>query len=492
MSRLLIYIFLFLQYTIYFISECRAVDIPETPTIQDFISVGVSNNKSLQVEMYGLRVADLEILDAKRTLFPSIQFNFSNTDGSLQPADGVSNNSNTYGFKRVEYDVQLGYPVFKSFKSRNIYKKSLLKKSIAEKKIRRRTAALQAGILDALFLYLKTFKIFNIRNDLRKEVYYYIKLIKKKRDIGLISDIEYLSSRSNGASIQYSKESTRMDLELAKFALQTEVKSTTFPKRINLKITNILQAKYILMKTIDLELLVSIVKTNSPEIKIAQLEYTAKDYDKKIARSNTQSELNISASIGQSAANYLTEALDYQNSHSIGINFKTGFGLHSIDASYANTESAPDLGVDSRNASSVYSVKANFMDQLHVKTAYHLSILEEKRAKIAVVAKEEEIVFELKKIFLNYRKSEAQLSASKTRLQYLNKEYEISKLKNTMNQMNPAQLLKTLESLSEAQTEKFESIYFYLKQITEIEKLIDMPIEDIQDYIEGTALVSPK
>ena len=461
------------------ITEVKSVDIPESPTVDQFVSVGIKNSKSLQVARYGLEVLDIEVLDAKRALFPSIQVNFSNTDGTVQAVDGNSS-SESYDFKRVEYDLQVGYPIFRSFRNYNTYKKSSIKKNVLIARIASDSAALKARVLDALFNYLKTLKILHIRNKLRAEVHYYVKLIKKKKQVGLISEVEYLSSLSNGANIQYSKESTLMDLELAKFILKTETKSKTFPKKITLDIMDILNKKYKTMETLVLEQLISIVRTHSLEIKVAHLEYIEKKYERKIARANTQSELNISASIGQSAANYVKEALDYENSYSIGINFKTGFGLHSMDSSYSSVKSAPDLGVDSRNKSSSYAVKANFMDQLRTKTAHHTSILEEKRAKIALMAKEEEVISELKRSFLNYKKAGHQLNTTKTRLKYLKKEYQISKLKDSMNQINPSQLLKTLESLSEAQTEKFESIYFYLKQVTELEKLINMPIKDIE------------
>ena len=447
--------------------------LPSHPRVDDFIQVGLANNKMIEITQEELKLANRKLFESKRNLFPVVSGRGSQTEGTTQ---SDPNDAGTRAdFKRQEIGLELGQPLFQSGRLYYSVKQASIQKQIAELRLDQVTGESRFEILKALYAFVSSKETLALRKTIQEIGKEIVETTIKKRDIGVASESEYLGVRSLETQIAYKILSHEKDLQMAQVKLISVLNLDTIPSFIQFSMDE-LAVKYGSQDP-KLEDLINLAVANRPEIKTASLNRKVKEYAKKVARAENLAKVDLSAFLGQSGAAFRNEALTMKDSYNLAVKGVLYFGGSSIAPMASSEKTAPDLGSASRTDTRAKTVTVGILDSLPSGSNYLQSKIEEDKALEEYRKNRKEIVIEVKEAFYNFQKAKVQISSAQKELDYRKKEAEIAKAKDRLHQIETPQLLQALSSLTEAEIGIKEAKSFLVTSRAAIDKATNSPVE---------------
>jgi len=442
------------------------LELPENPSIDDFIKVGLTNHAPLDTARKELKLAKKRYFEAKRTFFPVMKARLSETDGrTLQDPNDLATVSE---FRRRELGLELGQPLFQSGRIYYGAKQARASSEAAESQIHKLSSDLMFEIKRAVYNYLQLKNNLIMRQSLQKEAMEMVGITAKKKEIGLSSRTEYLGTVASAAQIDYRLLSHENDLDLAKTTLQGVINVKTIPDTLAISLEQIFSE--IPESLLKYEELLNKALSFRPEVRAAYYRRKAQEYGRKSIRGENFFRVDVSGFIGQSGAAFRGEDLELEDSYNIGVRAVMYFGGSSLTPLISREKTAPDLGSTSRTETNAKSVSLGILDSLGSQINVLSATIEEEKAREELRKIRKEITLEVKEAYFNYTKGRSQIDSAYKELKYRQVEAEIAQTRQQLQQVDSTQLLQALSALTEAEVSIIEAKTFIVIAIAALEK----------------------
>ncbi len=443
------------------------------PDLEEFVSVGLANYRPLEIAKMELKLSNQKLFESWRNFFPTVAARGSQSQGStlISPTDL----STKADFERKELGIELGQPIFQSGRVFYSQKQARAQRDAAELSLTKATQEAVFEVLRNLYTFLQTREALSIRKSLLEESAKIVDTTKKKRDIGISSDSEYLGVLSAGNQIEYKALSEEKDFEIARSRLMGALNVESIPVDVPINLED-LSAKKVPATNLDLDNLLALALSNRPEIKAAYLGKKIKEYARKTARGEYLMKVDASGFVGQSGAAFRGEPLTMKDSYNVGLRGTLYFGGSSVSPQYSNEKSAPDLGSNSRTETRAQSVSVGVLDSLGARSNYFQSQIEEEKAKEEFSSQRKQIVIEVKEAFYNYQRARIQIDTAKKELEYRKKEGAIAQTKDRLHQIEATQYLQSVSAVTESEVGIREAMAYYLTSLAALEKATGQPL----------------
>lgn len=446
------------------------------PTQEEFIQVGLTNHKGLEIAQSELKLAKRKLFESRRNFFPVLSGRGTQTEGTTQsdPNDA----STRADFTRKEIGLEIGQPIFQSGRLLNAEKGAKTQTEIAETQISKMTLEVQFEVIKALYTYLSAREALVVRKALQGDGDKVLDTTKKKKEIGVASESEYLGVLSNKNQIDYKTISQEKDMEIAKSRLLSLINLDLLPDEIQVSIEESL-AK-VRDFSFELNQLISLALSNRPEIKIGLLTQRAKEYARKVSRAENLFKVDASGFIGQSGAAFRRETLSMKDSYNVALKGVLYFGGSSIAPMASTEKTAPDLGSASRTDTRAQNITVGLLDSLPAGSSLMQAKVDEEKAKEEFRKIRKDILLEVKEAYFNHQKAKVQIESAQKELEYRKKEAAIAQAKDRLHQIEGTQFLQSLGSLKEAEISLKEASVFYITSYAALEKSTGGKLTPIQ------------
>ncbi|OGR82896.1 MAG: hypothetical protein A2901_08795 [Elusimicrobia bacterium RIFCSPLOWO2_01_FULL_54_10] len=443
------------------------------PDLDEIVSVGLTNHRPLEIARMELKLAGQKLFESRRNFLPSVAARGSQSEGStlISPNDS----STRADFRRKELGIELGQPIFQSGRIYYSQKQAAAQEEAASLAIAKVLQEATFGILNSLYTFLQTREGVGLRKSVVKESQDIMEATKKKRDIGVSSESEYLGVLSAGNQIEYKAVSEEKDFEIARSKLMGVLNLDSIPLEIPISLVDLASRK-VPATNLDLDNLIALALSNRPEIKTAYLGKKIKEYARKAARGEYLLKVDASGFVGQSGAAFAQENLNMKDSYNAGLRGTLYFGGSSISPQVSREKTAPDLGSNSRTETRAESVTVGLLDSLGARSNYFQSKIEEEKAKEEFAAQKKGIIIEVKEAFYNMQRARIQIDTARKELEYRKKEAAIAKSKDRLHQIEATQFLQAISGMTEAEVGIREATAYYLTALAALEKATGQPL----------------
>jgi len=441
------------------------------PTLDEFVQVALANHKPLDIAQQELSLAKRKHFEARRSFFPALTAKGTHITGQTYTGVGDPNDpANRADFTRQEVGLEVGQPLFQSGRIYYGLRQAKAQKEIAELQIIKITEDVTGEVLKAAYAFIQQKESLSLRRALQIESGKIVELTKKKKEIGVASESEYLGVLSAGSQVDYSVASQEKDMEMARAHLAALLNLDTIPTDMPLTLMDL----YARMPPMDLELehLLPMALTNRPEIKMAVLTRQFREYSKRTARAENMLKIDLSGFVGKSGSAYQREELSMRDSYNIGLKGVWNFFGNNVTPMASQDKTAPDLGSTSRTETRSQSVTVGFLDGMEAGTNLRQADIDEEKSKDDLRKSRKDILLELREAFYNYQKARLQIESSRIEVDYRKKDAAIAQAKDRLHQIEAPQMLQAMSSYTEAESKLREAIAFYMSSIAALEKAI--------------------
>lgn len=459
-------------------SDAESEDFPrralsERPNLDEIVNVGLSNFRPLEIARMELKLAGRKLFEARRNFFPSVAARATESQGAtlVNPADS----STRADFHRKELGIELGQPLFQSGRLFYSHLQARAQKESAELAVSKASQEAVFEILRGLYTFIQTRESEVLRKSMSKDSVEIVEATKKKRDIGLASESEYLGVLSASNQIEYKAVSEEKDFEIARSRLIGVLNVSSIPQDIPISLEDLASRK-IPATNLAMDNLIALALSNRPEIKAAYLGKKIKEYARKSARGDYLLKVDLSGFLGQSGAAYASETLNMKDSYNLGAKGTLYFGGSSVSPQVSREKTAPDLGSNTRTETRSETVTVGLLDSLGTRSNYFQSQIEEEKAKEEFSAQRKTIIIEVKEAFYNMQRALIQIDTSRKELEYRKKEAAIANTKDRLHQIEATQLLQAVAGMTEAEVGIREATAYYLTSLAALEKATGQPL----------------
>lgn len=444
--------------------DAPVLSLPESPALEDFVKIGLSNHKPLETAHKELKLAKRKNLEARRNFFPALSARASESEGATQ--SDPSNPATRADFRRREIGIEIGQPIFQSGRIYFSEKQSEMQRNVAELQIGKITADMSFEIIKTVYTMLQAWEGVQKRRDLKIEAEKVLEITRRKKEIGIASESEYLGVLSAANQIEYKLISQEKDWELAKTRVTVLLNVDSVPDRTAIRFDE----TPVLAKELELDKLLSAALAGRPEIGIAQFTRRYREFARKVTRAEKLFKLDASAFLGQSGAAFGSETLTMRDSYNVGMKAALYFGGSSLAPLMSKEKTAPDLGSTSRTETTAKSVTVGILDSLSGGSNYLQAQIDEEKVDEDLRKAKREVTLEVKEAFFNYQKAKYQIESSRKELEFRKKEAGIALAKDRLHQIEAPQLLGAISGLAEAEIALKEAIGFYRISLSALEK----------------------
>jgi outer membrane protein TolC len=439
--------------------------LPPNPNETDFVKVGLANDFDLEIAKKELILAKKRLFEANRSFFPALSGLLAETSGASRD---VSDPTIQTSFTRREIGLELGQPLFQSGKIYYYKKQTQAQKEIAELEIIRIMSEKTFEIYQNLYTYLHLKDSFKLREQLDHEIANIVETTRKKKEIGLASESEYLGAQSAGVQVHYELISHEKELEVAEANLKASLHIEEIPKENSVRITE--PPTKMTITNFSLKEWSVRALGNRPEMKVAQLNSKMKLYAKNVARADNLLQINASGFVGQTGSAFTNETLTMRDSYNFGVEAVLYFGGSSIKPFLSREKTAPDLGSNDRSETNSQSVTLGVLDSLDTRSDYYEAQVEADKANRDLRKTKREILLDLREAYYNYQKAKVQLVAAHKELRFRKKQARIAETKDKLHQIEATELIQAMINENEAQVNLIEATAYSIISIFAMEK----------------------
>ncbi len=411
-------------------------------TVREAVNIGLANSIQAQALSKKIEVANAKWTEAKRALFPTVQFQYED-NGGRDPSTG--NNRALYKGRNIK--ANLTQPVYYGGELVLTAKQAEENFKAAKMEYQKAKNELVQQIRTAYYSVVKTEYNVQYQNAVLKDVAALYKTVKSAHDQGYIAEVDALSVESQYQQANFTVDSTHNDLLAAYLTLRQAMNlDSTDDLPLDLK----LELKKI---SPNFSQLLELALKNNPDILAKELAFLSARDGVEIYKAKKKPHFDFRGSFGRlgehrtdsdSEAVEEREKLPQRREWYAGIHGSMPFGANSgefdmIKHQYGNTISAFQGSTDWRR-----SWKFNLLDKFS-------DITDEKDAAAKFLQSEadwqksrNDAIFKLKDNFYSLQKALIQMDTSVAKIRYQEKQNAILKYTMSFQEATPGNYLEGL------------------------------------------------
>ena len=439
----------------YTLAEPNQGEMPAAPQeLSYFTDLALKNNQPTKVAHEEVEFAQIKVTEAQRGLFPALKIQTYNTQGEVYKIDT----------EERETKLQIDQPLFYGSRLVDTVSQAKVNLEITQKNYDRLKLDVLQKTETSYYNLMAANMHLQLKETLYKEAKGMLAKIEKLASIGMIIPLELNSASTWMKQIEFQMDSIKQDLFMAEL---------TFRQVLNSKETAPIKSQLLEAKRLNLDLgpCVEAALKHRPEVYLSELLVKFNDYGQKIETSkNNAFTLDFTSSYGYYQGHYKTEPMRDASNWYVGFKASRPWGGSTINATYNQGRSDPNLGQTTPTTSSTISAEFNLLDNLKRLSDKKRADIDLHRALSDFNETMKTITFEVQDAFLNYQKAVLQLSTAETEMQFRRGEAEIVKIRSMVGETSLSSAMESLYSYSEAQTRYIQALANYHISLANLKK----------------------
>jgi outer membrane protein TolC len=458
----------------------KARTLPAKPLLKDFIDVGLANDVSLRLAEAEYGLAKFNHAAAVRALLPSATGRISESEGVLlkdpdDPLDDVA-------FRRKEYGLQWGQPIFQSGKLFFSSLQARWQKKVAKENVRKVQDGLVYEITRAYHNVIKAQNALRARRELDVRAAKVVELARRKRQLELISETEALNAESLYTQSYYRLLSDEKDLEVARLKLAALMNlPTSLPDTLpDPGVTA--DPNRLLELSIPASRLVELGLTHRPEVLIAEGTARYQSWGERAARADRRLKVDASGFIGRAGGAFEDQALDLRRSWSAGVQANLSFLGNSGKGSRTRERTVPDYGETTATSLDGKLLEVGLLDSLKLVSDHRQAIINRDRSVNDRDQMRRNVEVDVREAYANIQKAKIQIRGAVQERDFRTKDLAVMRMKERMNAVEPSQTLAAETAYGNAVQGYEEAVAFYHVSVAGLTKAVGMPLDAIPEF----------
>lgn len=454
--------------------------LPKSPILKDFLSVGLANHLPLQVAEEESRVANVRYIEAMRNLMPAVTFKYSDSEGLLLEAPGVSTDNTK--FKRKEMGVELGIPIFHSGRNYFNFRSAAAQKTVAQENVRKVRGEIIFEITRAYYNLIRSQRAVKARREMSQRSDKIIELARKKKQLGLITQSDYLGADSMYSQGNYRLLSDEKDLEIARLKMAGLLNITEPLPEILSDPADAVNVQNLVELAVAPESLVATAFEHRPEMRVAEYTATAQNYSYSAAWAQNLLKVDGTYFTGNAGGAFENEPLELRNSWNAGVQASVYFGGSTVRGALTDEHTVPDYSETTATNVKGKTASVNVLDSLKSAGDARQARASRDRARHEMEQARRDVQVDVREAYYNIQKGKIQIRGARAELDYREKELDITRQKERMNMVEPKETLAAENSYGEAVSNYEEALSFYQISLAGLERAVGVPLASIPEF----------
>ncbi len=424
------------------------------------------NDKRIQVAIKEIRYARYKLLEAERDFLPKVQMNWERKDGISEE------DQKEESFDSIKYGLEGHQTIFHGGKLVYTLQQAKINLKTAQKKFLQAHQEVIFKVEKAYYGLVKAQLVFEIQADMSKVAESSLSFSREAYQAGLNSYSEFLNIQSQTDQTYYHLLAAQQDIALAELQLRT---ACNVDAAITIQVDAVLtftdfDFNYSLDECLELAF------QNRPDLAVNELTTVSSLYGIKLAKTQGMPKIEIIGSVGKNGENKKGERMELTDEWTLKFEASWAVGANTTEYTWEKEETSPTEFGAQNNIKSSTTQKATLQifDKLE-----NFSKLAEARVEMATseadfVELKGKAAGEVEENYFDYQKAMTMVTASLSKIKFREKELEINRARQMMDEIPLSRVLNAELQLGESRVNYVEALGDYYTAIAGLFKAMGL------------------
>jgi outer membrane protein TolC len=429
--------------------------------------VALQRNPRVQVALREVRYERYKVLEAEREFLPQLKGSWEKQEGKSDSEGGDAS-----GFSGLKYGLEANQKLFTSGKNLYTLKQAKTKLFVAKKKYEQARQESIYNVEKAYYELVKTQMAFEIQADLSKAAESALSFSREAYRQGLNSYQEFLNVQSQTDQTYYQLLSSQQDIALAELELR---------QACNVDATVGVQINAVLTFTdfdfnYSLDECLSLGFKNRPDLAVNEYTTLADLYGIKMTMAEDMPQIEFVGQVGKNGQSQKGEGLELSDEWSVKLQASWILGANSTQYSWENKKSVPTKfgAQDNTKDSATQSLQISLFDKFENFSNLAKSKVDKATSEADLVELRGNVANEVEENYFNYQKAMTMVTASLSKIKFREKDLEINRAKQMMNEIPLSQVLTSELQLGEERVNYVQALADYYTSIAGLFKAMGL------------------
>lgn len=431
--------------------------------------VALLTNKRVQVAIKEMKYERHKLVEAERDFLPQVKGNWEKQEGS-SAQEGQSKDDT--GFSGLKYGLEAQQILFNSGKLSYQLEQAKTKLLIAKKKY---LQAKQEAIYDvekAYYELVKAQMAFEIQADLSKSAEAALSYAREAYRQGVNTYHEFLNVQSQTDQTYYQLLSSQQDIALAELELRQKCNvDASIGIQINAVLTfTDFEFNYSLDECLELAF------KNRPDLAVNELTTLADVYGIKMSMAEGLPKIEFLGNVGKNGQSKAEEELKLNDEWSAKVQATWVIGANSVQYYYENKKTVPtEFGEqDNVKDSKTQNLTVSLFDKLENFSNLAKEYVTKSTSEADLVELRGKVAKEVEENYFNYQKAMTMVTASLSEIKFKEKDLEVNRAKQMMEDVQLSQVLTSELQLGEERVNYVQALSDYYTSISGLFKAMGL------------------
>lgn len=440
-------------------------------TLEDCKRVALINDPRIQVALREVRYERYKVLQAERDFLPALKANWEKQEGESEGGTGGAGGG-AGNYNGLKYGMETTQILFQGGKLTYTLKQAKTDLNVAKKKFEQARQEAIYNVEKAYYELVKTQMVFEIQADLSKAAESALSFSREAYRQGLNSYQEFLNVQSQTDHTYYQLLSSQQDIALAEVALR---KACNVDTSIGIQINAVLTFTDFDFNY-SLDECLSLGFKNRPDLAVNELTTLSDLFGIKISMAEDMPKVEMIGSVGKNGQSQTGEGLSLSDEWSVKLQATWIIGANSAQYSWEKKKNVPTKygAQDNSKGSKTQSVSLAFFDKLENFTNLAKSKVDKATSEADLVELRQNVTKEVEENYFNYQKAMTMVTASLSMIKFREKDLEINRAKQMMNERPLSQVLQSELQLGEERVNYVQALADYYTSISGLFKAMGL------------------
>lgn len=431
--------------------------------IDEAVDIALENDMAASIAQEEIGLSRLKTREARRSLYPAASLNILQTTGKT---DGFAQD-----FTDKEYKIKFEHPLYYGWRLKYAVEQAMANAKASSYNYDNVRQDLRMEIEVAFYSYLAAKANVKLQESLLKDTREIFDKAKKRFDMGLSTNAEFMRVESQMKQIGYQIYSGKNDMEMAKLTLMQAMNIKDMENLADIDIDLESFDKFSPIELdISLENCVDLAFKSRPDLRMKEYMLDFNEYERKITLAKDQFKVDLTGTYGKSGGAYEGDPLNMDRDWYIGFKASKPLGGNSMAASYTKEETSVKHGQSTTTESISRSLEFGILDNLKSFSEKKSAVIAMKKAAEELENIKNTIFKEVKESYLNYKKGIIQTKTNFNKIKQKEEELKIAKAHAELNETSDSELLRAHIELTDERSFYIEALGSLYQSLARLNK----------------------
>ncbi len=437
-------------------------------TLEECKRVALLNDRRVQVALKQMKYEEFKVKESERGFLPQAKGTWERQDGDAADKGGGQDTS----FNSMKYAIEGEQILFQGGKLVYTLKQNKNNLEVAKKKYYQARQEIIQKVEKAYYNLVKSQMIFEVQTDLSKAAESALAFSREAYRQGLNSYHEFLNVQSQTDQTYYQLMAYQQDITLAELALR---QACNVDSSIGIQIDAVLtftdfNFNYSLDECLELAF------KNRPDLAVNELTTLSDYYGIKVAMAENWPKITFNGSVGKNGQNQKGQKFELTDEWMIKLEASWMVGANTAKYSQEKKKTMPKTigATDNTKSSLTHQASVAIFDKLENFSNVAKARVQQATTEADLVELRGKVANEVEENYFNYQKAMTMVTASLSKIKFREKDLEINRAKQMMDEVPLSQVLTSELQLGEERVNYVKALADYYIAISGLFKAMGL------------------